>query len=413
MQNEISKTVSEIIADVQQKGDTAIRKYTQNFDNVALQNFEVPREEIESAYKNMDKSVLRVLKFAAKNIRKFAEAQMKQFRDFEIETVKGCKVGQKIVPLECIGVYVPGGRFPLPSSALMGVIPAKVAGVDEIIVCSPPSFKGSVNPLILIASDIAGANRIFKIGGVQAIAAMAYGTETLPKADKIVGPGNAYVAEAKKQVYGDVGIDIVAGPSEVVIIADETANPVFIVSDMLAQVEHDINASATLITTSENIAETARKELKKQLSTLKTRAIAEKSIEKNGKIIAVKNIEEAISIANKAAPEHLELQISNPRKYLGKLKNYGSLFLGAYSAEVLADYVAGINHILPTRNTARYSSGLSVKDFVKMQTWLEVKKENYKGLGKMAAKFAELEGLDGHKASANARITDIKQKNKK
>ncbi|VVB61679.1 Histidinol dehydrogenase [uncultured archaeon] len=414
MQNDIAKTVSEIIADVRENGDAAVKKYTEKFDKVALVSFEVPAEEIESAYKTADRSALRVMKFAAKNIRKFAEAQIKQFRDFDIETIKGCRAGQKIVPLERAGLYVPGGRFPLPSSALMAIIPAKVAGVDEVIVCSPPSSNGSINPLILVASKIGGADRVFKIGGVQAIAAMAYGTKTVPRVDKIAGPGNAYVAEAKKQVYGDVGIDIVAGPSEVMIIADETANPAFIASDLLAQAEHDVNASATLITISESLAEKVKKKLEAQLNVLKTANIARESMNKNGKTIIVKTIEEAIEVANKTAPEHLELQIENPKKYLDELRNYGSLFLGNYSAEVLADYVAGINHVLPTRNTARYCSGLSVKDFVKMQTWLQVDNKSYKDIGKMAAKFAGIEGLDAHKASAEARIfADTKPKKQK
>lgn len=389
---------TEIIKDVEKFGDRAVSKYTLRFDNFNLKRFQVSRKEISEAYKQVDKETLAALKTAAVNIRKFAKMQLKQFKNFEAKD-NGIILGQRIIPIERIGCYVPGGNYPLPSSALMSVIPAKTAGCKEIIVCSP-----KIKPVTIVAADIAGADRIFNVGGVQAIAAMACGTKQIPEVDKIVGPGNVYVNLAKKEVYGKVGIDFIAGPSEVLIIADETANPSFIAADLLAQAEHDVNAIPVLLTTSKNIAKKTKIELKTQLSKLKTREIAEKAL-KNGKIIVVKNIEKAIKIANEKAPEHLELQIKDAKSYISKCRNYGSLFIGDYSAEVFGDYCSGPNHILPTAGAARYSGGLSVKDFIKIQIYQKVTRKGLKKLIPTASKLSEVEGLYAHKNASDIRKT--------
>ena len=390
------RIVRKIVSDIEKYGDEAIAKYTLLLNKIKLKRFLVSKKEIKKAYKSVDRDTLTALKKAARNIRKFAKKQLKCFKNFEY-TEKGVTLGQRIIPIEKIGCYVPGGNYPLSSSALMSVIPAKTAGCKEVIVCSP-----KIKPITIVAADIAGADRIFRIGGVQAIAAMAYGTKQIPKVDKIVGPGNIYVNLAKKEVYGKVGIDFIAGPSEVMIIADDSANPSFIAADMLAQAEHDVNAIPILITISKNIAKEARIELKKQLSKLKTREIAEKAL-KNGEIIVVKNIEKAIKIANEKAPEHLELQIKNAEKYISQCLNYGSLFLGNYSAEVFGDYCSGTNHILPTARTARYSGGLSVRDFIKIDTYQKITKKGAKKLAQTASKLAEIEGLYAHKNASDIR----------
>lgn len=394
----IIESVREIIKDIKERGDNAVRDYTKKFDNLEIDKFELTEEDRKEAYKKVDKKYVEALKFAAENIKKFAENQLDSLKSFETNN-KGITLGQKIIPLDKVGCYVPGGRYPLPSTALMTVIPAKVAGVKEVIVCSP-----KISPVTIVAADIAGADRIFNVGGVQAIAALAYGTKTIPQVDKIVGPGNQYVSAAKKEVYGIVGIDLIAGPSEVLIIADESGNPDFIAADLLAQAEHDPGSRAELITTSEELAKKVEEKVNSQLSALKTKDIAQQSITNNGTIIIVEDIKEAIEIANKRSPEHLELQVKNPDLIIPELKNYGSLFIGEYSAEVFGDYCSGPNHTLPTNGSARYTGGLSVKDFVKILTYQKITKEASRELIKTASKLAEVEGLDAHKNAAEIRI---------
>jgi len=389
-------TVKEILENVKQKGDSAVLEYNISFDKSPFLNFEVTSEQIKEAYSIVDKKTIDALKFAAKNIKIFAKAQMKQIEGFKMKTSFGL-LEQKVIPLQRVGCYVPGGNYPLPSTALMTVIPAKVAGVKEVIVCSP-----NIKPVVIVAANIAGADRIFNIGGVQAIGALSYGTKQVPRVDKIVGPGNKYVAEAKKEVFGTVGIDFIAGPSEVLIIADKTANVGLIVADLLAQAEHDTNAKANLITTSQEIADKVKIELEKQLSELSTRAIADQALE-NSSIIVVKDIFEAIKKANEIAPEHLEIQAKIKPKMLDSFYNYGSMFLGGKSAEALGDYCLGPNHTLPTSGAARYTGGLSVRDFVKIVTVQNVTKTDKK-LIKSAATLARIEGLDAHKKSAQKRL---------
>ena len=387
------KIVNKVIEDVKNNGDAAIRDYTKKFDKINLNSFEVTKQEIKLAYKQVDKETIKALKFAKKNIGFFAKQQLKQFKNFEVRK-NGVILGQRIIPIEKIGVYIPGGNYPLPSTALMCITPAKLSGVKEIIACSP-----KIKPETIVAADIAGADKIFKIGGVQAIAAMAYGTKQIPKVDKIVGPGNVYVTAAKKVVYGDCGIDFLAGPSEVMIIADETGNPEFIAADLLAQAEHDIKAKTYLVTTSKKLAQQVNEQIKIQLPRLKTKSIAELSL-KNKNILIVKNLNDAISIANEKSPEHLELQIKNPENAIRKLKNYGSLFIGENTAEVFGDYCSGTNHVLPTNGAARFTGGLSVKDFVKIVTYQKFDRKIPKSMIKAASKLAEIEGLDAHRKAA-------------
>jgi histidinol dehydrogenase len=396
VENSVMESVKHIIKDVKERGDEAVKEYTKKFDNLEIDKFELTKEEIREAFNKVDKEAIDALKVASENIKKFAQNQLDSLKSFETNN-KGIILGQKIIPLDRVGCYVPGGRYPLPSTALMCIIPAKVAKVREVIVCSP-----KISPITVVAADIAGADRIFNVGGVQAIAALAYGTETIPKVDKIVGPGNQYVSAAKKEVYGIVGIDLIAGPSEVLIIADESGNPDFIAADLLAQAEHDPSSRAELITTSQNLAKKVNEKISVQLPKLKTREIAEQAIEK-GAIILVESIEKAVEIANKRAPEHLEVQVKNPDLIIPELKNYGSLFIGEYSAEVFGDYCSGPNHTLPTNGSARYTGGLSVKDFVKILTYQKVTKDASKELIKTASKLAEVEGLDAHKNAADIR----------
>ncbi len=391
------KTVSNIIENVKKNGDKAVNKYAEIFDGVKIKNFKVSKKEIKDAYKKIDRKTLETIKLAAANIKRFAKEQFKQFKNFEYKK-EGVILGQKIIPIENIGVYIPGGKYPLLSTALMCIIPAKIAGVKNIIACSP-----KIMPEVIVAADFAGANSIYKIGGVQAIAAMAYGTKTIPKVNKIVGPGNIYVTQAKKEIFGDCGIDFLAGPSEIMIIADKWANPAFIAADLLAQAEHDLNAKLIFATDSQKLVDEVKKELKIQLNNITTKSIAGKTLKKI-KIIKVKKLEETIDIANESAPEHLELQIKNPKRFIDKIKNYGSLFLGGYSAVAFGDYCSGTNHVLPTNKAAKYTGGLSVKDFIKIQTYQYVTKNGAKKLARIAANLASIEGLDAHKKSAILRL---------
>ena len=399
MKTNENNIVTKILADVKKNKDEAVVKYNQKFENNNSKTFLVTPYQIKEAYKSVDKETLSALKFAAKKIKAFAKEQNKQLKNFEVKTNFG-SLGQKVIPIEKVGCYVPGGRYPLPSTALMTVIPAKVAGVREVIVCSP-----KISNVVIVAADLAGANKIFNVGGVQAIGALAYGTKQVPKVNKIVGPGNAFVSEAKRTVFGDVGIDFIAGPSEVLIIAEDSANAKFIAADMLAQLEHDPLAKANLITTSKEIAKQVKLELKKQLQELSTKEIAKQSLT-NSKIIFVNNISKAIELANEIAPEHLELQIQNSKSMIPKLTNYGSLFVGEQSAESLGDYCLGPNHTLPTNKVAKYSGGLSVFDFVKIVTIQNVTKTNKKIIN-CAAKIAEIEGLDAHSKAAKIRLERV------
>lgn len=389
------ESVCEIIKDVKSRGDKAVIEYSQKFGDGDITALELTEQEIEDAIKSVPIDVIEAIKTSIANVKAFAQKQFLSINNIEINH-NGAILGHTIVPLEITGAYVPGGNYPLPSSAIMSVVPAKVAGVKEVIVCSP-----KIRPETIAAAHLSGADRIFRVGGVQAIAAMAYGTETIPKVDKITGPGNKYVTAAKKEVYGACGIDFLAGPSEVMIIADETANAEFIAADMLAQCEHDLDARAYLVTNSMELVTQVQENIANFLPNLKTAAIASKSIEKSIAII-VENMKDSIEIANKKAPEHLEICFAEAESWMPKFTNYGSLFIGNYSAEVLGDYCSGTNHVLPTNGVARYSGGLSVFDFIKIQTFQEVQKGS--NLFAIASKIAETEGLMAHKLSADLRL---------
>ncbi|MGB9720540.1 MAG: histidinol dehydrogenase [bacterium] len=396
-------TINRVIDNVRKYGDQAIRRYTRRFDNVVLDDFRIKPAEIKRAYLLTNPHITKAIQQAMSNIRKFSCVQLNQLRNFRLHVSPGVMAEQKIIPINRIGIYVPGGRFPLVSTVLMCGVPAKIAGVREIVLCSPPTYKNTIHPAILASAKIVGISEIYKIGGAQAIAALAYGTETITRVDKIFGPGNIYVTTAKKLVFGDAGIDFVAGPTEILIIADRFAEPDIIAADLLAQAEHDTNAIPILVTNSTVLAESVKKEVKRQLKVLKTKSIAQESLKKNGLIITVKNLNQAIEIANKKAPEHLELQVKNPQRYIGKFKNYGSLFIGRYSAEALGDYSSGLNHTLPTNGSARYTGGLHIKDFLKIQTILKVNKKGLKEIGPIAEQLAHTEGLWGHLNSIRIR----------
>lgn len=397
----VEGVVAEIIANVIKNGDDALKAYAEKFDRVKLENLEVTKEEIESAYQNADKAFVSVLEEAAENIREFHLRQVRE--GFKIERKKGVVVGQKITAIEKVGLYVPGGTAAYPSTVLMDSIPAKIAGCKEIVMVTPPAKDGSVNPDILAAAKVAGVTRIFKVGGAQAVAALAYGTESVPKVDKIVGPGNAYVAEAKKQVFGKVSIDMIAGPSEILVVADSLCNPEHIAADLLSQAEHDKMASAVLVTDSMAFAEAVSAELERQIPLLPRKEIARKSIDDNGKIIVADDLMQAIEISNEIAPEHLELCVENPFVYLEKVKHAGSVFLGKNCPEAFGDYFAGPNHTLPTSGTARFSSPLSVDDFVKKTQFCYYTEEALCGVADKVALFAEKEGLQAHAKSATVR----------
>ena len=397
----VSDVVSEIIQKVIDKKDDALKFYAKKFDGVELNSLEVTQAEIDEAYESADKKFIEIVEESAKNIREFHE---KQKRDgFALKKEKGVIVGQKITPIEKVGLYVPGGTASYPSTVLMDAIPAKIAGCKEIVMVTPPSKSGSVNPNILVSAKIAGVDRIFKVGGAQAIAGLAYGTESIPKVDKIVGPGNAFVAEAKKQVFGKVSIDMIAGPSEILVVADNTNDPAHIASDLLSQAGHDKMASAVLVTDDMAFANAVSNELERQIPTLLRKEIARKSIDDNGKIIVADNLLQAIEIANEIAPEHLELCVDEPFAYLDKVAHAGSVFLGKYCPEALGDYFAGPNHTLPTSGTARFSSPLSVDDFVKKTQYLYYTEDALREVADKVAYFAEKEGLQAHSRSATIR----------
>ena len=398
---DVSGVVSQILKEVQERGDKALIEYTAKLDGALIDTIEVPRKEIEEAAASMDGEFMRVLEKAAENIRKYHKRQVRN--SFVMTEENGVVLGQKIVPVAVAGIYVPGGTAAYPSTVLMDTIPAKIAGCKSVVMVSPPGKDGRINPAVLAAACVAGVDRVFRVGGAQAIAALAYGTETVPKADKIVGPGNIYVAEAKKEVSGIVSIDMIAGPSEILIIADGKSDERIVAADMLSQAEHDRNASAVLITDSQNLAEKVRAELEEQLPLLPRYDIARASIDTNGKIIIVDSISSAIEVSDRIAPEHLEVCVDNPFDYLDKIHNAGSVFLGRNCPEALGDYLAGPNHTLPTSGTARFSSPLSVDDFVKKYQFTYYTASALGAVASDVALFARREGLEAHARSALVR----------
>lgn len=401
---DVTGIVEQIIANVRKRGDRAIFEYCERFDRANLTTLEVTEAEIEAALAAVPNELLRILETAATNIRKFHQAQVRN--SFIINDSDGVVMGQKVIPMDTVGIYVPGGTAAYPSTVLMDSIPAKIAGCRQIVMVTPPGKDGSVNPAILAAARIAGVDRIFKVGGAQAVAGLAYGTETMPRVDKIVGPGNAFVAEAKRQVFGQVAIDMIAGPSEILVVADGTANPAFVAADLLSQAEHDKLASAVLVTDSMELAQAVQEQIEQQLRSLEREEIARASIDANGKIIVADTLDVVIEIANTIAPEHLELCVDNPFDYLDKIRHAGSIFMGKYCPEALGDYLAGPNHTLPTSGTARFSSPLSVDDFVKKSQYTYYTADALKRVAEDVAYFARTEGLTAHARSATIRLEE-------
>ena len=400
----ILDTVGAILADVRQNKDEAVRKYTLMFDkaDIPAGSIRVSAEEINRAVEQIDPELLAVLGRAADNIRAFHEKQMET--GFTMEVADGAQIGMIVRPLAIAGIYVPGGTAPLPSTVLMNVIPAKAAGVPRVVLCTPPRADGTIAPVILAAAHVAGTDEIYKVGGAQAIAAMAYGTPSIPRVDKVCGPGNIYVNTAKRLVFGQVDIDMFAGPSEILIIADDTANPEYAAADMLSQAEHDKIASAILLTTSESLADAVAEAIDRRSALLKRREILEQSIRDYCAVVYVPDLETAINFANELAPEHLELCIRDPEKYVPQIRNAGAVFLGNYTPEPLGDYFAGPNHTLPTSGTARFFSPLNTGDFVKKMSILRYNESSLRSCYKDVARFADAEGLDGHAAAVRLRF---------
>lgn len=401
----LEKKVRSILKDVRNRGDEALIHYTQAFDGVRIpiHQLQVKRSEVREAYRKVPRDFLGTLKKATRRIRKFHQLlNIKLITSLKKEE-KGIRLGQAMRSLERVGIYVPGGKASYPSTVLMAAIPAKVAGVQEILMVTPPQKEG-ISPAVLVAADLAGVDRIYRIGGVQAIAALAYGTKSIPKVDKIVGPGNQYVATAKRLVYGDVDIDMVAGPSEIVIVSDESTPVSFVAADLISQAEHDEMALAILITNSEAYGREAKKEVERQLSSLKRRKVALASLNQRGAILIVKNLEQAMKVVNRIAPEHLELAVSRPLSLIKSLKHAGAVFLGPYTPEAIGDYMAGPNHILPTAGTARFSSPLGVEDFIKRTNLICFTRSALKRFEKDVKKFAEWEGLEGHYQAVQMRM---------
>ena len=394
----VSDIVTGIIQDVRRRGDEALLEYTKKFDKAELTNLQVTEEEFQEALSSFDPRLKQVLQRAASNISKFHSRQKRN--SFILNEDDGIVMGQKVIPIDRVGLYVPGGTAAYPSTVLMDTLPARIAGVKEIVMVTPPNAQGKVNPAILAAARIAGVDKIFKVGGAQAIAALAYGTESIPKVDKIVGPGNAFVAEAKRQVYGQVSIDMIAGPSEILIVSDGKTDPRHVAADLLSQAEHDKLASAVLVTDSMELAKAVQAELEIQIPKLERAEIARVSIDNNGKIIVADNLNKAIEIANEIAPEHLELCVDQPFDYLSKVRHAGSVFMGRNCPEALGDYLAGPNHTLPTSGTARFSSPLSVDDFVKKMQYTYFTRDALANVADDVAYFARAEGLTGHARSA-------------
>lgn len=401
----LEKKVRSILKDVRNRGDEALIHYTQAFDGVRIpiHQLQVKRSEVREAYRKVPRDFLGTLKKATRRIRKFHQLlNIKLITSLKKEE-KGIRLGQAMRSLERVGIYVPGGKASYPSTVLMAAIPAKVAGVQEILMVTPPQKEG-ISPAVLVAADLAGVDRIYRIGGVQAIAALAYGTKSIPKVDKIVGPGNQYVATAKRLVYGDVDIDMVAGPSEIVIVSDESTPVSFVAADLISQAEHDEMALAILITHSEAYGREAKEEVERQLSSLKRRKVALASLNQRGAILIVKNLEQAMKVVNRIAPEHLELAVSRPLSLIKSLKHAGAVFLGPYTPEAIGDYMAGPNHILPTAGTARFSSPLGVEDFIKRTNLIRFTRSALKRFEKDVKRFAEWEGLEGHYQAVQMRM---------
>ncbi len=402
LESGVEAIVADIIKNVRENGDAALKEYSLKFDKAEIENLRVTAEEIEAAYQSEDPALIETLEKAKKNIWNFHEKQLR--KGFEINNGDGTISGQKITPIEKVGIYVPGGTASYPSTVLMNAIPAKIAGVSEIIMVTPPDKNGNIPSAILCAAKIAGVDTIIKTGGAQAVAALAYGTESVPKADKVVGPGNVFVATAKRMLYGLVDIDMIAGPSEILVLADGTCNPAYVAADLLSQAEHDKLASAVLVTDSEKLAYAVRDEIEAQLKTLPREEIARASIDTNGKIIIAKDLEQGVEIANEIAPEHLEVCVDEPFKYLDKIKNAGSIFLGKNTPEALGDYLAGTNHTLPTSGSARFSSPLSVDDYVKKSQYIYYTEEALGEVKDNIVLFANREGLQAHGRSAAIRF---------
>ena len=403
----VEGAVTEILAQVAARGDEALREYTLRFDKADITNLEVTEAEIDEAFAAVEPEFVEILRQAAANIRAFHEKQRRN--SFVVADQPGVVLGQKIVPIQKVGLYVPGGTAAYPSTVLMDSIPAKIAGCPQLVMVTPPGADGKVNPVILAAAKIAGVDRIFKVGGAQAVAGLAFGTETLPKVDKIVGPGNAYVAEAKKQVFGRVAIDMIAGPSEILVVADGSCNAKVVAADMLSQAEHDKMASAVLVTDSGELAKAVQAELERQIPLLPRSEIARASIDNNGKIIVAENLDLAIDIANEIAPEHLELCVDAPFDYLERVRCAGSIFLGKNCPEALGDYFAGPNHTLPTSGTAKFSSALSVDDFVVKSQFTYYTAYALAKVSEQVAYFARKEGLEAHANSVTVRLEEKKQ----
>ena len=402
--DDVSAPVAENLRAVQERGDEALFSYARKFDGAELSNLEVTPEEIAEGAAQVEPEFTDILREAAERIRAF---HVKQKREGFLMTERdGVILGQKITPLARVGIYVPGGTAAYPSTVFMNAIPAHIAGVGEIVMATPPGRDGKIRPAILAAAKLAGVTRIFKMGGAQAVAALAFGTQSVPKVDKIVGPGNAYVAEAKRQVFGRVNIDMIAGPSEVLVIADETSNPAWVAADLLSQAEHDKMASAVLVTDSQALAEAVAQKVEEQLRALEREEIARASIERNGKIIVARSLTEAVAVANRIAPEHLELSVDNPFDYLGQIEHAGSIFLGRYNPEPMGDYFAGPNHTLPTMGTARFYSPLSVDDFIKKSQFSYYTREALRQDYQKVSRFAMEEGLTAHARAVNIRFEE-------
>ena len=401
---EIARRVSEIVTAVREKGDAALLDFTQRFDHVALTapELRVTSEEFAAAERAVGEATRRSLRYAAERIERFHRECAP--RSWRMQEANGSRLGQEVRPLDRVGVYVPGGRAAYPSTVLMTVVPARVAGVREIVLISPPAPDKSLNPAVLAAARIAGVTVAYRVGGVQAVAALAYGTETIPRVDKIVGPGNIYVALAKAQVFGDVGIDMVAGPSEVLVVADDSAAAAFVAADLLAQAEHDPRARAVLLTPSRALRDAVAAEIERQLAALPRRAIAGAALDRHGALVLTVSLDEAVELANGLAPEHLELQVRDPEGLLASVRHAGAVFLGRHTPEVVGDYVAGPNHVLPTGGTARFSSALSTEDFVTRLSVIEYSREGLVEAGPHVAELSRVEGLDGHGAAAAVRI---------
>jgi len=400
--DDVNAIVKDILDDVKLRGDQALYDYNKKFDNVSLSSLQVTEKEIEDAFNRLDKELLEVIRYSHENIVRYHTKQKRN--DFLDKDTDGVILGQIINPIEKVGIYVPGGTAAYPSTVLMNAVPAKVAGVEEIVMVTPPNEDGTISDVILAAAKIAGVTKIFKVGGAQAVAALSYGTETILAVYKIVGPGNIFVAMAKKMVFGEVAIDMVAGPSEVLIISDDSSNPVHIAADLLSQAEHDKLAACILVTTSEELAKLVAVEIESQLAELPRQEIARESINNNGRIIIAKNIEEAILISNEIAPEHLELAVMDPFALLSKIKNAGSIFLGHNTPEPLGDYLAGPNHTIPTSGTAKFASPLSVDDFIKKSSVIYYSKEALEKVKDKVILFAESEGLTAHANSVRKRF---------